>query len=224
MVCAALLAVTLVPGKLFLVGGGSTPPEVVDRFIKECGGPKGLIIVMPLPSQEPEKSTGSADLLKKHGAENVYQWGYTEPTDAQRDELKKRFADVKGIWIPGGQQARFVTRLGKAWIDANIPPLVKRGVHVYGTSAGAMLCSDPMIEGPGEAPDTSRTGPGIGLTKWIIDTHFSQRKREPRLRFAMKAVKNPYGLGLSEKEWVVIQGDTILEKHGNPMVIDESKR
>lgn len=220
MLTATLAYLTLASGKLFLVGGGKTPDEVPKRFIEACGGPESLIIVMPLTSAEPDKTTSSLDFLKENGAKNLYHFNFAAPTDAQREELKSKLKDARGIWIPGGVQARFIERLGKAWVDAEIKPLLKRGVNFYGTSAGSMLCSDPMIEGPGTEPDTARTGPGIGLTKWLIDTHFNERKREPRLRFAMAQIKNSFGLGLNERDWVVIQDDKIIERHGNPVVIE----
>jgi len=206
-------------GKLFLVGGGRTPAEIPKRFIAECGGPDAAIIVIPLVSAEPESSTGSEEFLRENGAKNVWTFRVARPNAAQRHELAMRLKSAQGIWIPGGVQGRFVSRLGKAWIDAHIRPAVARGTHYYGTSAGAMLASDPMIEGPGEELETSRTGRGIGLTTWLIDTHFRERTREGRLWDAMLKTQQPNGIGLSEGEWVVIQRDVILERHGVPLVV-----
>lgn len=208
------------PGKLFLVGGGTTPRVVAQRFIQECGGPDALILVLPLTSQEPETSTGSADFLREEGARNVISFQVSAPTDAQKSELASQLTRVKGIWVPGGVQSRLIDRLGKDWVDAHLKPAVESGTHYYGTSAGAMLASDPMIVGPGEAPDTAEIGPGIGLTKWLIDTHFGDRGREARLRHAMSQAKSAYGLGLNEGGWVVVRGDEILESHGGVTVIE----
>jgi cyanophycinase len=220
MTFLTLLVVASTSGKLFLVGGGGTPPEIVIRFIEEAGGPNGLIVVMPLPSAEPEKSTGSVSLLERHGAKNLYLFAHSKPEQKHLDELKGKLKDARGVWIPGGVQSRLIERLGKEWVDENLAPLVKKGVNFYGTSAGAMLCSHPMITGPGSEPDTARTGPGMGLTSWLIDTHFGERNREGRLRHAMAATGARKGLGLNEKDWVVIQDDKILEVHGKPMMIE----
>jgi len=215
-----LLALAATGGKLFLVGGGSTPPEIADRFIKECGGPDGLIVVMPLASAQPETSMGSVELLKKHGAKNTYFFGKSKPTEDELKELKTQLDKAKGIWMGGGVQERIVQRLGKAWIDENLVPLVKKGLHVYGTSAGAMVCAEMMIMGPGPEPDTAKTGPGLGVTTWVIDTHFKQRNREGRLRHALKTTNRERGIGINEREWIVIQDDKIVEKHGTPLVIE----
>jgi cyanophycinase len=215
-----LLALFATSGKLFLAGGGTTPPEIVDRFIKECGGPNGLIVVIPLASAEPEKSLGSVELLKEHGAKNLAFFGKSKPTETDLEELKAHLQMAKGIWMGGGVQERIVQRLGKPWIDANLVPLVKKGLHVYGTSAGSMVCAEVMITGPGKEPDTAETGPGLGLTTWVIDTHFGQRKREGRLRHALKTTERTRGIGINEREWIVIQDDKIIEKHGEPLVIE----
>lgn len=221
MILATLICLaSLAPGKLFLAGGGSTPIEIPKRFIAECGGPEAAIIVLPQSTADTTKSTSSEDFLKEHGAKNVWTFQSNDITAGQLKDLESRLQKAKGVWVGGGVQSRFVQRFGKKWLDEVLKPLVKSGLHYYGTSAGAMVCSNPMIEGPGEKSHTARTGPGIGLTKWVIDTHFKQRNREPRLRHALAATEQKFGLGINEREWVVIQGDEILERHGDPLVIN----
>lgn len=213
------------PGMLFAAGGGSTPPELAKRFIEACGGPEAKILVLPQASQDPgaQERNGSKAFLEEQGAKNVDVFKFTQPTKEQLDQLAKDLLGVKGIWMPGGQQGRIIERFSKPWLDANVKPLLGKGVHFYGTSAGAMVMSDPMIYGPGPEPDTSRTGPGMGLTKWVIDTHFKQRNREPRLRYALKQTGAKYGLGINEREWVVIKGDEIVERHGAALEITPGK-
>lgn len=224
MLTALCCVIVMSPGKLFLAGGGSTPVEVPKRFIAECGGPDASIIVLPQATADTTRSKGSEEFLREHGAKNVWTFQSNEITPEQRKDLEERLKKVKGIWVGGGVQGRFVERFGKKWLDENIKPLIKAGVNYYGTSAGAMACSDPMIEGPGEKPTESRTGPGMGLTKWVVDTHFKQRNREPRLRHALEKTKQTFGLGINEREWVVIQGDKIVEKHGEPLIIEPATK
>ena len=71
-----------------------------------------------------------------------------------------------------------------------------------------MLASDPMIEGP-----------GFGLTGYLVDTHLRGRRRETRPRDGMDRLRVGAALGLSEGEWVLLQGDRIVERGGNPVVI-----
>ena len=202
------------PGLLFPAGGGKTPPELANRFIAACGGPEAKIIVLPQTSSNPENSNGSKEFLEEHGAKHVVIFKKRSLTDEDRKQFVELCKDTKGFWIPGGVQGRLVRTFGVDWARSFFQEKLAQGVHFYGTSAGAMVMSDPMIYGPGKTEGTSEIGPGLGLTKWIIDTHYRERKREPRLQFALKEAKREFGLGISERSWAVIQGDKILEKHG----------
>ncbi|HVL40060.1 MAG TPA: cyanophycinase [Fimbriimonadaceae bacterium] len=219
MLITTLIACAGVTGKLFLVGGGRTPEEVPGRFIKECGGPSALIIVLPLASAEPD-GRSSEKLLQDNGAKNTWIFAKAKPTPEDLEELKGKLKEVRGIWMPGGVQGRIIERLGKKWCDENIKPLLAKGVNFYGTSAGAMVCSDPMIEGPGPEPETAKIGPGFGLTSYIIDSHTAQRNRVPRLKHALKQAGREKGIGINEREYVVIHDDKIVEKTGTPTIIE----
>ena len=217
MLAAFALAVVQ-SGRLFLAGGGTTPPEIVEAFFDACGGKGGRVVVLPLAAETPDD--GSQRFLVEHGATNTVNFAKAMPTDEDRAALKKELDGARGVWMPGGVQERFLQRLGKAWCDANVRPLLKKGVNFYGTSAGSMVCSDTMITGPGKLPDTAETAPGLGLTTWIVDTHFKQRKREGRLRDALRTTGLKKGVGIDEREWIVIEDDKIVERHGKPTVIE----
>ena len=207
-------------GSLFLSGGGTTDPAIVDAFLKACGGKAARVVVLPLANEDPKTGKSSEDFLHEHGATNTIHFAVDKPSDADRAELKKQLDGARGVWMPGGQQQRFIDRLGEPWIKANVVPLLKKGVNFYGTSAGSMVCAATMIVGPGKEKDTAETGPGFGLTKWVIDTHFKQRNREGRLRDALKTTGLKKGVGINETEWIVIRDDRIVEKHGTPTVIE----
>ena len=83
------------------------------------------------------------------------------PTDTDRAELKKELGRAKGVWMPGGVQGRIIERLGKAWCDANVKPLLKKGVNFYGTSAGSMVCSETMIGLQQHHPAKSSSGSAL---------------------------------------------------------------
>lgn len=213
----AAVALLITPGSLFLSGGGTTPPEIVEAFFKACGGKSARVIVLPLASEKPDG--GSEEFLKEHGATNTFLFAKAQPTANDLKMLRKEFGRAKGIWMPGGVQERYIQRLGKAWCDANLKPLLEKGVNFYGTSAGSMVCSEIMITGPGKEPDTAETAPGFALTNWVIDTHFKQRNREGRLQHALKTTGLKKGVGINEREWIVIRSDKIVEQHGTPTIL-----
>lgn len=208
------------PGLLFAVGGGPTPPAVVRRFLVECGGSQARVLVLPLTREDPAASgPASVELLEENGAKNVRMFAVGQPTAADLVRLAAEIADARGIWIPGGDQSLLIERLGIDFVRAHLQGAYRRGVHFFGTSAGAMLMSHPMITGNGDLPGTATTGPGMGLTPWLIDSHFRERNRERRLRHAMAALNNTRAIGLSERSWVVLRGPEILERHGDVTVL-----
>jgi cyanophycinase len=210
--------------RLFLVGGGSTPPEIPGRFIAECGGPYARIVVLPLTREEPEVTgPASEELLREAGARNTVLFAKKTVSEADRALLLSYLKGARGVWVPGGDQTLLVSRLGKAWIDRYFVPMLRHGMLYFGTSAGAMLASSPMINGPGKVDGTVEIGDGIGLTTWLIDTHYRQRNRQARLNDAIRQTHASRALGLSEKEWVVIENDTVVEKHGDITVISPSR-
>jgi cyanophycinase len=216
-----MLAATLVlfanSGKLFLAGGGTTPPAIVEAFFMACGGKDARIVVLPLASEKPDG--GSQVFLKEHGATNTVLFAKAEPTTEDLADLKIELERANGVWMPGGVQERYMTRLGKGFVATNVRPLLDKGVNFYGTSAGAMVCSATMITGPGKEPNTAETAAGFGLTSWVIDTHFKQRNREGRLRHALQMTDQKKGVGINEREWIVIWRDVIVEQHGAPTIL-----
>ncbi|QYK54150.1 MAG: cyanophycinase [Fimbriimonadaceae bacterium] len=206
-------------GKLFLMGGGSTTPEVAKAFIAECGGPKSLIIVMSQTRQEPSNGAGSVELLKENGAENVRLVSDSEPNNDRRKAVGKELVQARGIWIPGGDQKLFMDRWGAGWLQKEFSSALKRGTNFFGTSAGAMIMSNPMIAGPGKEKDTVEIVPGIGLTKALIDTHFRERNRAARLENGIKQTGCRQWIGLDSSEWVVLHKGEVIRVVGDALIV-----
>ena len=79
---------------------------------------------------------------------------------------------------------------------------------LIGTSAGAMAMSEVMIAGGKETPIMSK---GLSmLPNLIIDTHFQERDRKPRLEIAVGQVSEKIGLGISEDTAIIFKGKQIL--------------
>ncbi len=193
-------------GLLFLAGGGTTSPEVARAFL-DAAGRERLIIVIGQARQDPARASGSHDFLIQHGAKFVVVWPWTNPTDEDRDQAEEMLKQAGGIWIPGGDQNLVLDRFGTDWCRRVFGEARRRGTAFFGTSAGAMLMSDQMIAGYGESQQTAEIRRGFGLIDITVDTHFSQREREPRLRFSLKQTGVKTGIGLDENEWVMIDSD-----------------
>lgn len=211
------LAMKTPAGSLMIVGGGSTTPAMVERFFKVIGGPNQAILVMAQMRENPDE-TGpqSVAMLKEHGATRVELISAVKFTAEERRALTGRIMSSKGLWFPGGNQNLFIERLGAEWVQRTLKEARRNGVSMFGTSAGAMLMSNPMIGG--SQPDKSpKKAVGAGLVPFLVDTHYKNRDRQYRLQFALDHwTENPKsGIGLSEGEWI-IWNDKVIESSGSP--------
>jgi len=202
---------------LLLVGGGETPPAIAQKFFELIGGPEQPILVVPLMREEAAKGgESSAEFLRENGAKNVSVLTETTFSASGKRQLRRRVLNCKGIWLPGGDQGLFMERIGAEFGKSLFQEAVRARISFYGTSAGAMLMSDPMING--WLDDTRpRMSPGLGLVPFLVDTHFRERKREGRLQYALDHWGNhTQGLGLSEGEWIVVRNGRVVEQSGKP--------
>lgn len=206
------------PGAYMLVGGGSTTKPMVAEFARLCGGKESKVIVLAQTREDPAKGSSSVDLLKEEGFKDVELVADKEIDDSRRAVLAESFKKAKGFWVPGGDQNLLIERFGQKWFHDQIDAQIKRGANWFGTSAGAMAVSDPMIGG--NLPDGNpKIVPGAGLVDMLIDTHFRTRKRENRMRFAFHRGKYQMAIGLDEGEWVIVRNNQIEKKFGDPMIV-----
>ena len=217
LMAAAMIGIEANPGKLFAMGGGSTTPEVTRAFIDHVGS-GSKILVLGQAREDVVNARSSVEWLIENGARNVTLIDPPEYNAAARADLRRWLRQAKGVWIPGGDQELFIGRWGPEFLRETLGPWVAQGGSVFGTSAGAMVMSDPMIYGPGATRDEVQIGRGIGLTTYLIDTHFRERNREKRLRDGSHQTGNRRLLGLDAGEWVIIQSDKIVFRQGNPLV------
>ena len=88
---------------LFIVGGGSQPPELVRRFVSLAGGPgRARIVVMPMASGSTEAGQEKADDLRALGAD-AFVLNLTR-AQAESDSVARLLDDVTGVWFSGGDQ------------------------------------------------------------------------------------------------------------------------
>jgi cyanophycinase len=186
------------PGPLVIVGGGKMPEAARTEFIRLAGGEKAKIIVIPTASLGDDEKAFEAVLKpwKESKIESAALLHTRDRKVADGAEFAKPFADATGIWFDGGDQHRLVEAYLGTATEKAMHALHKRGGVIGGTSAGAAVMSETMIaSGNPEA----KLEPGFGfLPGIVIDQHFTERKRLPRLAGAIE--KNPEwaGLGIDE--------------------------
>ncbi|HEU4631205.1 MAG TPA: cyanophycinase [Gemmatimonadaceae bacterium] len=203
-------------GTLLIVGGGTQPRALVQRFVELAGGPgRARIAILPMASAEAaESGREKAEELRGLGAD-AFVLNLTRE-QAERDSVVRLVQGATGIWFPGGDQARLTRVLqGTATLRA-IQARYRAGAVVGGTSAGAAIMSDSMITGDqvragedtsgyfgDEFPRVARhaivVAPGFGfLPGAIVDQHFLRRERHNRLLSVVLERPTMLGVGIDE--------------------------
>jgi cyanophycinase len=111
---------------------------------------------------------------------------------------------ASAVWILGGDQKRLADRYVGTPVENELKGLLEKGGSIGGTSAGAAIMSRTMITGGKQEPEISR---GFGFLQGIIiDQHFTQRARQPRLHKAIAGNPGSAGLGIDENTAVIFKG------------------
>ena len=202
---ATLLVTAAEPpkGRLVIVGGGVTPPEVFGRILDMAGGPKARVMVVPQASRDPEAGRKMAALWREVGAKEVVVLDPSEPGLAL-----SAIAAADLIWVRGGSQTRLMDALAGTGIPAAIRERFHTGAVIGGTSAGAAVMSRVMIAGwAGGQANSVRTAEGLGLwPEVIVDQHFIRRHRFERLKGVVLDHPDLVGVGIDEATAVVVTG------------------
>jgi len=202
---AALLATAAEPprGRLVVVGGGATRPEVYERILELAGGKQARVVVVPQASRDPEAGQKMAARWQEVGAGEVVVLDPTQPRIA-RSAIES--ADL--IWVRGGSQTRLMEALAGTGLPEAIRARFHRGAVIGGTSAGAAVMSRVMITGwSGGQADSVRTAEGLGLwPEVIVDQHFIRRHRFERLKGVVLDHPDLVGIGIDEATAVVVTG------------------
>jgi cyanophycinase len=206
-------------GKLFIIGGGSRPDDLIERMISESGirnGGYGVILPM---SSASDSAVYYANLqFIERGITNVFGVNFKKgetPGVSKLDSVR----NAKIIYITGGDQNRFMDAVAATEIEKAIHAAFKNGTLIAGTSAGAAVMSKIMITGNElKHPDYTstfksieenniETKAGLGLIQGVIvDQHFLRRSRHNRLLSAVMEFPDHVGIGIDEATAVLVIG------------------
>lgn len=209
-------------GTVILVGGGDTPPEVPRTLLELAGGAQARVVILAHAQADVGRGAQrSAAFFQEHGAQNI-----VAPDTLNPDTLAELLNAAQGVWIPGGDQNRFMARLGDsaAFLGA-LRGVLRRGGVVGGTSAGASLMGTLMPTGNRLPEGVLRVGgcslaPALNLLpNTIVDQHFLRRGRLPRLLCAVLENPSLIGVGVDEGAWAVVQGNTLHVRRGQVVIL-----
>jgi cyanophycinase len=220
-------------GYLFIIGGGPRPESMMKKFVKLADSfNSGKIIIFPMASSAPEEvGAEQAEQLKMYGAREV-EYHILTREQALQAESTGILDDVGGVFFSGGVQSRLMDILIDTPIHSKLLEIYEKGAVIGGTSAGAAVMSEIMINGDekrevkeGHEFETIQannvvTGRGFGFIKTaIIDQHFVRRKRHNRLISLVAENPKLLGVGIDESTAIILMPDEIFEVVGEGNVI-----
>jgi cyanophycinase len=209
-------------GSLVIVGGGSLPDEIVERFIALAGGPNAPIVILPTANPDPLPPEASERrFLERAGATNVRVLSARRRDEVESPGFLKALEEARGIWFGGGRQWRFVDAYEGTKAIGAFRGVLARGGVIGGSSAGATIQGDLLVRGS-PLGNEQMLCPGYQrgfafLPGTAIDQHFTQRKRFGDMTGLMKSHPEILGIGLDEGTAIIVQGST-AEVAGNGKV------
>jgi cyanophycinase len=204
-------------GALVIVGGGGLPDPIRDRFLELAGGEKARLVIIPTASfkaDQPHLLT-SRQYWAAQGVASVKLLHTRSRAEANSPEFCRPLTEATAVWLSGGDQVNLENAYAGTAVERELQKVLARGGVIGGTSAGAAVMGDLMIRGGNPRADI---GPGFGLLRGVVvDQHFTQRQRMPRLRGVLKKHPDYLGLGIDENTAAVVKGHT-LTALGNAQV------
>jgi len=209
-------------GTLFIIGGGSRPPELISELVSlaDLEG-DGYGIILPMASIEPDSSAWYAvRQFEGHTEAPIIPMFISNETvnPSKLDSVRK----AAMIYITGGDQRRFMDTISRTGVADAIRKAYQDGAVVAGTSAGAAMMSSKMITGDEKRhPEYSSTfrhlqndniifDEGLGLIDdVVVDQHFIKRSRYNRLLTAILEFPELTGVGIDESTAAVIANDSL---------------
>jgi len=204
----ALLSTQSSPGPLFIAGGNISDVKIYSRFIETVG--PGKVAIVTTASTIPNFNK---DFWKKAGLKNFVLVG-------PKDSFPQ---NVKAIWFSGGDQTLLERNYVGKKFEADLLKFWRSGGIIGGTSAGTAIMSRIMIRG--SEKDEPEIGTGFDLMpNCILDQHFSERKRLPRLQNACELHPGLVGIGVDENTAIVYdKGVMEIIGHAGVTVVFEGR-
>lgn len=214
-------------GTIVVLGGGYDDPTLALLAGLLPARTASIEILTTATAYDPARTHAAyARVLHKLGCPHVghLQVDEDHPADAPATLARLRAASL--VFVTGGDQERLTERLlGTEFLEV----LRRRCQHeagfiLAGTSAGASALGGQMLVA-GRGWRSLLAGgieviPGLAiLPEMLIDQHFAERARYPRLLHAVLAYPALLGLGLSEETGIIFRPGQPPEVFGDEVVV-----
>jgi cyanophycinase len=214
-------------GTLCVIGGAEDrvgDRVVLREFVRLAGGSGARVAVLATASSLGEEILDSYDeVFRGLGAGEVVRLRPETRAEADDPALAGCLDGVDAVFMTGGNQVKLAGVVAGTAFGAALVSAYDRGALVGGTSAGASVVSEHMIafgddvDSPRQGTTASAAGLGL-LPDVVIDQHFAQRDRYPRLLSLVARSPRLLGIGLDEDTAAVVRGGRELEVVGSGCV------
>ena len=215
-------------GRLVIIGGAEDRERdmpILRRFVELCGGPAARIRVLSAASAMPERAWASYErAFGELGVVDCKPIPIPDREAAESAAVNDLILEADGVFISGGDQNRLMELIWETQAFRALHVAFHlRGCCMAGTSAGAAVMSRTMLaQGPAvRLPEKDAADLDLGLgfvPAAIIDQHFSERGRLPRLLSVLAQRPQMLGVGIDEDTALVIERGTAIEVIGQGAV------
>lgn len=214
-------------GTLALLGGGDDDP-LLSLLAGLLPGPEAPIEVLTTATRRQPARTAAAYAHAWHnlGYPHVRHLQVDERNPADDPATLARLRRAALVFMSGGDQERLTDYLlGTEFLEVlKHKYQTEDGFIIAGTSAGASAVADFMlVDGHGWRSLLAgriEVKPGLGLLPGVVlDQHFAERARYPRLLHAVLAQPALLGIGLSEETGLLVRPGQPVQVFGDEVVV-----
>lgn len=185
------------PGPIALVGGGEWTEgcEFDAELLKASGGNEVLILPTAAAYEHPEKAVATAEVWFDRLGAKARGLMVVNRRDAEDEENAKIVRQARFVYLGGGSPMHLRSVLkGSATWQALLETW-RAGAVVAGSSAGAMVLTDPMVDPRGGALTV-----GLAMIEELaVIPHFGEENAEKVHRSLVLAAPGVPVVGIPEK-------------------------
>lgn len=214
-------------GTLVLLGGGDDDPmlALLAKMLPDRMAP--IEVLTSATRRQPSRTAAAyAQAWRQLDCPNVGHMRADETSPADDPATLANLRKAKLVFMSGGDQERLTAFLLNTEFLAILKDKYRNedGFILAGTSAGASAMAEFMlVDGygwRGLVGGRIEVQPGLGLLPGVLlDQHFAERARYPRLMHGVLAQPNLLGIGLSEETGLIVHPARLAEVFGDGVVV-----
>ncbi|MGQ9846293.1 MAG: cyanophycinase, partial [Bacteroidales bacterium] len=174
--------------KLILIGGAEDKTDKLEILSKvaEAAHYKNIVLIPTASAYPNEAEVNYARAFEKLNVKNFKSLDIRYPDECDKSEYLEVIEQANLLFFSGGDQVKLVDTLRNSKLIKRIKELYSANkLIIAGTSAGAASASENMLfngDYHGFIKGEVKHSKGFGFVNdLIIDTHFLNRERIPRL-------------------------------------------